>query len=612
MRLFDYLVTDDLVEQIRIGSVVNIPWKVAFIKGVVFEFADTSDFPKAKEIKSLDARINLRPEQLQLLDWFSRYYYYSLSSSLKLFLPELPKKAGILRKKIVAPPFLQLPRTQNLDKLKQEILTAQNKGFLLLPHNYFSKLQLYLELCEETVKQGKQILILFPQVYKVEDFYQYLPKNLRDKTAVLTADAYLSKNRYFEAWKKINDGMCEIIIGTRSAVFAPFQTLETIVVDDSHSEDYKQWDQNPRYEVVNVCAKLAELFACRLILSSLSPRVEDGFLAKQKNYKLITIGQSFDRINLINLNEERQKLHRFTYLSDALAESLENCVQAGKKAILLVNKKGLYSYLLCDDCGKEFLCPHCNLPLVLDSHSQLVCHNCKYAEAVSLNCPSCGGPNLKKLGIGANQVENQLKKVYREKVIYLEEIKETPDNAIIVTANMNLPEKIWQNIGLLAFVYVDSLVYLADFNSNYKLFSFISENFSRMNVSYEAQVLVQTCFPENPAFKSLKFGYSGFYKQEIESREIFQYPPFGTIIKIFFDHHDRRVGQRESELLYSQLKDKLNISEPYLYYRSKVRSRYRYQMMIKLDKSISLKEENKLLALIPEFWTIDKNPVNLL
>ncbi len=614
LHYFDYAVPDNMLANLYPGTMVNIPWKNFFIKGVVKDLASASSFEKVKAIKNIDTRITLLPYQLKLVDWFAQYYYYSAAGILKIILPELPKKAGLSRKEEVFVPFKKLSIKKDLKAVSDQVLREKSGGYLLFPYNYDYKIKFYLDLCERVVAEKKQILILFPQIYKVQDFYQYLPESLRCATEVLSSESHTAKNRYFEAWKRMRTGEKKIVLGTRSAVFAPLLRPELIVVDDAHAEDYKQGDQNPRYEVVNVAQQIQELTGCKLILSSLAPRIEDSFVAKEKKYKLISLGEPFKKIKVLDLNDERKRQKRFTYLSEEMLLSLEDNLARDKRAILIVNKKGLYSYFFCEDCGYEALCPHCKLPLILEKTNELVCHHCQYAEKIPLLCPKCGGVKLKKLGMGVSQVERTLRELFGSAVVEYDSGKKQSffNNSIIVSANLNLPELVWQNVGLFIFCYVDSLVYLADFNSNYKLYSLLTENFSRINGQQSAKVLVQTCFPENAAFKYLAEDYKAFYKQELLARETFHYPPFSRAIKIFFQHHDLSVCEREARDLYLKLRGRFEVTEPYLYYHQKVRKKYRYQLVVLILKQISVEKENQLLKDIPDFWIIDKNPVNLL
>lgn len=315
---------------------------------------------------------------------------------------------------------------------------------------------------------------------------------------------------------------------------------------------------------------------------------------------MITLGAGIkNQVQLVDLREERKK--GFTYLSEKLLREIDITLKQKKdnKVLLIVNKKGEYSYLFCDDCGFEANCPSCKLPFTIEGQN-LVCYRCGQKQDLLLTCPNCRGVNLKKMGIGIEQISNEVKKRF------------TDAGRILLSTGQTLKKENFENIGLLGFVYLDSLVYLADFNSNFRLYCFQKELIGRAG---GAGVIVQTSFADNLAFESLNLGYEYFYKKEIADRKQFSYPPFCTLIKLFFQHQDLGVCQKEAQELYDKLikgSDKnIKITEPYLHYLQKVRKRYRCQIAVFLPLS-NIELEKRFISDVPEYWTIDKNPVNLL
>ncbi len=610
MDYFDYIIPKNI--KILPGQLVDIPFKKSTLKGLVYALKDKSDFPHVKELLGVDKDLgSLGPYLLPMVNWFSENYYYSKGSTLDLFLPAVLKRKVTIAEKLEPAEFAELKITDKVKDISQQILQKKNAKYLLFPFENKLKNQLYLELCKNIFKLDEQILILFPQVQKLKEFYKYLSKDLRQQTQIITADLNTSKARHLSAWQQVYKNEKKIIIGTRSAVFFSFSKLNTIVIDDVHSSDYKQWDQNPRYEVINFLQKLQSLVNCNLVLSSLTPRVEDVHLAKDQKYQMIKLGQfKKNKLQIVDLRQERQV--QFTYLSNQLLEKLKT----SKKALLIVNKLGEYSYFLCNDCGYEATCPHCQLPMSVDAN-YLKCHRCQTKMSIPLKCPKCQSVNLKKLGLGLEQIKKTLQNLLNKKVCDVKEQGYEQEADIYLTTGQNLAENIFANIDLLGFVYIDSLVHLADFNSNYKLYSFCQEIVQQsIGQNKNVKILLQTAFSDNLAFQALNLGYEEFYKNEIENRQMFGYPPFAKLIKIFYQHHDLAVSKKEAWRLFETIKNDIlqvdgKITEPYLYYAQKVRQRYRWQIALFLP-NISSQKENKLIALIPEYWTIDKNPLDLL
>lgn len=617
MDFFDYLIPVKLVGKIKTGDFVLIPFKTRTIIGLVHSFADKTEFSSVKEIIDTSESIPaFNKSQFEFLQWFSEYYYYSLGSTLKLLLSEPPKRKSKITEREIKRDQALIAVGVKIKKITEQIMSSVEKKFLLLPLNKSFKTSFFLELAEKCVSENTQILLIFPQVFKAIEFHNNLPPSLITKACLMTAESRGSKTRYFENWKKIQAGKIKVVVGTRTAIFAPLTNLRMIVIDDAHSGDLKQWDQNPRYDTISVARKIQELNGCKMIISSITPRVEDAYVAKQESYKLITLGEAKKvEFSFIDLNNERK--NKFTYLSEELILAIARTLKENRCAILVVNKKGEYSYLACLDCGFEANCDNCQLPMSVFG-DKLICYRCRKERAMLLVCPNCHGQNLRKLGIGISQIKNELNKLFNGQATVLEDEKPV-DQKIVLTNGQNVKQDDFKGVGLLGFVYTDSLVYLSDFNSSFRLYSYLKELcvMFRANAEKNQTIIVQTCFPDNFAYNSLAEDYEKFYRQEISQREIFGYPPFSTLIKIFFDHHDQNVCKKEAFDLHEKMrkalirKKNVKITEPYPCYTQMIRKRYRYQMVLFIS-GVSQKEESEFMSLVPEHWMIDKDPINLL
>ena len=608
---FDYKVSGQIAKNITPGAVFEVPFGKRKLQSVFYRFETSSPFDKLRELEEVNVLGQLPDYQLKLIDWFSKYYYYSPASTLILMLPAIPKKKQSLSINQLLVSYKKINLTANTKKVANDIWTSPEKKYLILPNSQELKTKVYLQLVNKAIEENKQIVLLFPQVEKVKSFYQYLDPSSRKHTCVISSEVQRSKNRHHQLWQDISDKKYNVIVGTRSSVFAPLQNCHLMIVDESHSEDYKQWDQTPRYNVVKVIKEIQNNLNNKLILTSVTPRIEIVYEAKKLGYKYISLGEDAKvNLSVVDLSHERQK--GFTYLTDKLIKSIDLQVKKEKQSLLIVNKRGLYSYLLCQDCSWTAKCLSCEMPLIINAENKLECRNCEKKGPVPLACPRCEGANLKPLGIGIEQISRTLKKEYGWTC---SEDVESKTAQVILSTGQNITEGSWGNVGLLGFVYIDSLVYLADYNSNYKLYSFIKTiiNSAGSNVN---EIILQTCFVNNLAIEHIKLGYTKFYKDEIEARKAFNYPPFSNVIKIFFQHHDLDICEKEARHVYKELKQSVEklggrITEPYLYYLRKVRKRYRYQIAIVLPK-ISQKEEEDLLSAVPSHWMLDKDPKDLL
>ena len=618
MGCFDYLVPERLKNKIKPGDFVYVPFKNRIISGLVDLFTDKSEFSAIKEIS--DVHNTFAPflsYQIELIKWFSEYYYYSLGSTLSLFLKEPPKKTAKVKPAAEELAEIAMTGSKSVEKIAEQIMCSKDEiKFLLFPLKQDYKSFFFVKLAKLCLNENKQILVICPQVHKAEELFRCLPRELGERACLFTAGTRTSKNRYFETCRKIRENKISLIIGTRSAIFSPMVNPGVIIIDDAHSEDLKQWDQNPRYDTITVARKIQELSNCKLILSSITPRPEDAWLAKKENYRLISLGSCPDlNYKIINLNEERKK--GFTYLSEALVAAIKQTIDQGKKVLLIVNKKGEYGYLACSDCNFEATCQNCKLPLSV-FEKKLICYRCGHEQPIILVCPECHGYNLKKLGIGINQIKSELKIIINQEIAIVDE-----DNVatakIILSTGQNIGRKVFTGVGLLGLVYVDSLAYLPDFSSSFRLYGFLKEliNLFSSNNEPERRLIVQTCFPENIAFSSLAENYEKFYQAEIGERKAFGYPPFARLIKLFFEHHDLAVCKTEAMNLHKKLQTILgrakdiSLTDPYPCYTQKIRKKYRYQMILFMRDCAAVRESG-LLINVPEYWTIDKNPNSLL
>ena len=351
MDFFDYIVPDDM--ELKIGDVIEIPFRNITIEGVVYAFADKSEFEQIKSITEQKHEIRtMLPYQLKFIEWFSKYYYQSMGTTLNLILPQRPKRKTSSKLKVESYKAKQdiFVKVQ----LAKDLIENEHKKFLMFPYDYEQKKNLYLSLVKNYFAKNEQLVLMFPHKEKVQEFYALLTEEQKAKTALVTSELQTKKNLHIQVYEQIKNNEVNLVLGTRSAVFAPFAQAKMIIMDEADNDDYKSWDQNPRYSAVRCAQKLQELLDCKLILSAVCPRIEDAYRAKQEKYKFVELGNKPQgNLNIVDLSHERQK--GFTYLSDNLLEQLKTA----KKSLLIVNKSGMYSYFMCGDCGVTAKCRSC-------------------------------------------------------------------------------------------------------------------------------------------------------------------------------------------------------------------------------------------------------------
>ncbi len=618
LNFFDYKIPDELNRQIKRGQLVEIPFRNKPIKGVILDLVKSSKFQneKLKSIKIiLDPVPFLMVWQLKLVQDLADYYFVSQAVLAKMLIPEIPKRERQSKEKFLTdvqfidPPKLNIKIDQYYKILKPALLRYFN------PEN---KIKVYLGLIKKTIAKNKQIAIIVPQLSDIKNIYQYLLE-YKNITSILLND--LPKNKYWQEWLKIKKGQAKIIIGTRSAIFAPFNSLDLIIIDQEENENHKQEEPNPRYNTKDVALKLKELLKCKLIFCAATPAFTSLYKVQNKEWSYF----EFDKltykpeINIIDKREEFKK-GNYSIFSQELLNKIEYNLKRARKIFLFLNRKGFASLATCKDCGYIAICPACRLPLTLHASKKLICHHCGYQEDLFLFCPKCKSPNIKLTGLGTEKVEIEIKKIFPQASI-LKIDQETP------LANNNLREYdliigtqyafefiSWKTIDLIGVINADTLFYLPDFKSFEKTFNLLYK-LALTIADSKKEIIVQTFSPDNYIFKALKkLDYKTFYLQELKERKTFNYPPFSQLIKLIYQSFEFNSGQKEINEAYRTLMSKTDnkktiITPPLPAYTQQVRGRWRWQIIIKLlDKRIDL----DFLKSLPENIIIDRDPETLI
>ena len=607
LDFFDYLVPEELEKELKIGSLVTVPMKKGSLNGLFLGYTPKSEFKTLKEVSTI-LDYSVPEKQVQFAQWFSEYYHISLASTLMSMVAQPLKKKTTLRKSRELKLGLeQIKVSSNIKKLSANILESKEKNYLLLANDQKLKMELLIDLIKNTKNQS---LIILPNISGIDNLISKLPKKYEEQIVVFTKDLTLSKSYYFQKWTDITTGKAKIVIGTRNAINAPFKKLDFIFIDHAHSDDHKSWDQNPRFHSVECAYKIQELHECKLVLSSWSPRLEDYYKAQKDRHQLITLGAPNITIPVTMIDLAKEKQDKFTFLSKQLLTSIETALEKKEKYIIVVNKKGYAGQLKCFDCNHVPKCDKCNLPFVY-VENKLKCVYCNTESDETLKCHKCNSTNIRPLGIGQDQIIEKLKEYFPKSKITDKQI-----NADIYVTTTAIPASIWKQCNHLGIVYVDSLMYLPDFSAYYNYYTSVRTMMMiAQNLKYK-DIHFQTGFIENPVTQQTTCKYQDFYKTELESRKMFNYPPFCKMLKLFTASKDKSLAKHEANLLYKNLlkfceENKVQISEPYMYYRSHVRGRYRFQILLKFSQN-SQTLENELISQVPKTWTIDKDPLNVI
>ncbi|MFZ5365578.1 MAG: hypothetical protein ACOZBH_05305 [Patescibacteria group bacterium] len=606
VEVFDYFIPESLADDISAGAIVEMEFKKSKIFGLVVGFSVHQPGFELKSIIRIIDKDLIAKYQIELISWFSEFYHHSLASTAQLMLPEIPKRRsnyagnenglmnkGTEEKKTAATNDLMISET--MARLAKEIIDSEEKGYLLLNQNTELTDQLYVRLIKKHIDADRQILLLFPTLADLEVFRRRLPDNIADLALILDSKTYKSsKNKYLRYYQAIASASAKVLLGTRSAIFFNLMNVRTVIIDRSESDDYKQWDQNPRYDAGEVLFRIAKLTSAKLIVSGFAPKPETYFAAQKQRFKLINLGK--------NIPEAQVRRVEFSvggddyYLTENLDKFIKHGLEKNEQILLLVNKRGYASTLKCADCQKVISCSICGLPLTVYPESRLFCHHClKYTVQPTL-CPQCGGASIRATGIGAMGFEALIRKKYAS------------PNIMVGLPSINDGNLLFDRA---AFVYFDSLFYLPDFSHPAKVF-YLLRKFTQKLYSQNPniKILIQSAFLENHAVAYFNRPLE-FYKKELKARQLLNYPPYFNMIKIIVRDKFEKKAKQKIDYISGKISGIQGIepSAPYAAYSVKIRDYFIWQIAVKV---FDQQAEKVLIKAIPNDIIVDKNPINLL
>ena len=516
--------------------------------------------------------------------------------------------------KVERNPFIHKVNVKTVDyKLTDEQQVAfDNIGdsgeYLLYGVTGSGKTEIYLQLIERTLKQGKSSIMLVPEISLTpQTVERFIARFGEEQIAVLHSK--LSVGERYDEWNKIKEGRAKIIIGARSAIFAPVSDLGLIVIDEEHDESY-QSESSPRYDAIEVAEFLANKDNIPLVLGSATPNMRTFFKAKNGDIKLLTLTKranesSLPDVEIIDLRNELANGNR-SMISSRLKEEIENNLLRKKQTILYFNRRGFSTFLMCEDCGSTFKCKRCNITLTYHKNEgKLKCHYCGYEEKVPTECPDCHSKHIKYFGAGTQKLEEDVKKMFPtastirmdvdtvSKKNSHEDILNTFKNDnidILIGTQMVVKGHHFPNVTLVGVVFADNNLNIGDYRANEKTFQTLTQVAGRAGREKDqGKVIIQTYNPDNYAIDdSREQNYDEFYNTEIIMRKSLKYPPFCDIIVVDMSSTDMRELNGVAKKMHTYLKNRV-INEKFgvLLYSpvpcpiDKIKDRYRMRIIIK-------------------------------
>lgn len=595
----DYQITVEEKKNLKIGQLVNIPFRAKNILAVVTKIKTFTTIPKNK-IKKINKIINSTPvlnkEQIELFNFLAKYYYVSPALFIKTLVPHPPQKSTKERAVI-------WPLTKKIDKkISVEKIIKSTVPVLLLYQNFLDRLTAYLSLIKK-FKTG-QILILIPTKKELTEVLTYLTSVIPKKNiAIITSK--LSNSELFNQWQNIAQGKSKIIIGTKITAFAPFKNLKLIVLDNEHNENHQQSEINPRYDISIVAENLSQITKARLIKSSYAPSLEAYFDAKNKKTKIISLKNIKTQTSPIITDLKQEKIGgNYNLLTEKSLSLIKNSFEKNEKILLFINRRGFNTITVCQDCGQTAICPNCKL--ALNYHQQknkLICHRCNFEKANWLNCPQCQGIKIKYQGSGTEKLKSEIEKNFSKNQIQIydsDNIKSLNelkiDKAkIIIGTKFALENLDLSQFHIIISVLTDSLFNQGDYRSTEYTFQLLKS----LTLYPETKLVIQTYTPENTSIQNI-FQPQIFYQNELAIRKKYNYPPYINIAKLIFQNNNKNILNKEVNEFYYKIKklpntySDLEILNPIVPSPEKIRNNFRQFIIVKYKNETSLANILKL------------------
>ncbi len=478
------------------------------------------------------------------------------------------------------------------------------------------KTEVYLQAVQHHVDQGKSALILVPEISLTPQTVQRFKSRfaaLQDQVAVL--HSHLSQGERFDEWHRIRKGEAKIVIGARSAIFAPLKNLGIIVVDEEHENTYKQ-ETSPRYHGRDIAVLRAHLEGCTILLGSATPSLETYQNTLKGKYTLLNMTQRVDNqtmpiIRVMDMKIEAQKQKgRLAILSDKLRVSMEAKLKEGEQVILFLNRRGFARALQCPPCGHVCECQHCAIPLTYHrGDERLICHMCGYQTITPNKCPECGDKAIKLQGYGTEKVEEVIRKVFpQSRIARIDTDTMRKKNAlrdtlakfkakkidIIIGTQMIAKGLHFPNVTLVGILNADLGLHVPDFRAGERTFQLITQVAGRAGRGeLEGEVVIQTFTPHSPSIQFARHhDYLGYAEQELQFRGQFGYPPFTHVAMLGTrSTHERRAEftlQNLHKRLKANLPAQIEIGEPMPSPLTRAHGQFRYQLMLKSNSARGL------------------------
>lgn len=501
--------------------------------------------------------------------------------------------------------------TPSQQKVVNSVLeNQQNVPFLLFGVTGSGKTEVYMQIIEKVLKRGETAIMLVPEISLTPQMVEQFSNRFGNQIAAL--HSALSEGEKYDEWRRIARGEASIVIGARSAIFAPLKNIGIIIMDEEHSDSYKQGDKSPRYHARDVAIWRAKYHSCPVLLGSATPSLESMARAEKGVYQLLVLkervnGKSLPNVEIIDMNKEAK--NGTSHITNRLLGELSSCIDRGEQAILFLNRRGFSTFVTCKNCSETIKCPNCDITLTYHkSNRMLRCHYCGYATPLPKVCPNCNEEALSDLGVGTEKIEEELHGLLPNARVLRMDVDTTSRKGAhkkMIDAFRNHEYDIllgtqivakgldFSDVTLVGVINADTSLNIPDFRSSENTYSLLSQVAGRSGRSQKTgKVYIQTFNPDHYAISFVKeHDYLGFYREEMKIRRRLGYPPFYFLCYL-------KISGKEADYLFQEaLKIKRSLERnlghttilgPTTLAVFKVNNIYRYGIILKYKREEAL------------------------
>ena len=537
------------------------------------------------------------------------------------------------------PPVLTGEQETALQPILAALLARQAERFLLFGITGSGKTEVYLRAAKAVVENGRRAIVLVPEIALTPQMVQRFGARFPGRLGLVHSQ--LSAGERYDVWRRARAGHLDVVLGPRSALFAPLPDIGLIVLDEEHDASYKSGN-SPYFQARETAWEYAKALGAVCILGSASPDLETYYRAREGRMQMLKLTRrvsdslpageapQLPQVEIVDMRRELRTGNRSMF-SRTLFSSLEDCLRRKEQAILFLNRRGTASAVVCRSCGRSVECPRCGLPLT--AHGDvLICHHCNYQRGIPVRCPLCDSPAIRPLGVGTRQVETEVRRLFPEartliwdrdaveeageQDILLEHFASHRADVLIgtqmIAKGLDLPR-----VTLVGMVLADIGLLLPDFRAPERVFQVLLQVAGRAGrADRPGKAVLQTYLPEHYALThAANHDYTGFAEEELKNRRRLGYPPFQNLVRLLFTHSDEPEARRKTEAMAEMLRARIVEQErvetsligPAPCFFAKIRGRYRWQIVLRGPQPAALID-----VPLPDGWLIDVDPVTLL